>query len=274
MSNPWFRMYSEFATDPKVQMLSEQMQRRLMMLFCMRCSNNLVTLQEDEIAFQLRISDADLAETKALFISKKFIDKSWNILNWEKRQFASDSSKARVAKHRALQKEKQAAKSNDDVTLQERQSNALEQNRTDTEQIQNIESAARGTLTPGDVCKAMKAHGMQSVNPSNPKLLALINQGMSLAEFEQAAIDSVVITKGFAYALAMAEGRRKDALQPPRPAANTRQPIETFAERDARIGRERWEEMTGRIHPDNLPKVTSPTAFVVDVSTQKLEFQQ
>ena len=63
MANAWFRMYSEFATDPKVQMLSEADQRRYMMLLCLRCSNALVTLHDEEIAFQLRISDEELAET-------------------------------------------------------------------------------------------------------------------------------------------------------------------------------------------------------------------
>jgi hypothetical protein len=136
MANQWFRMYSEFATDAKVQMMSEVMQRRYLMLMCLRCSNTLVTLQDEEIAFQLRIGNEELAETKALFIKKGFIDSGWNLLNWEKRQFASDSSAARVAKHRALQKEKQKSDGNDDVTLQKQQANALdtEQNRTDTEE--------------------------------------------------------------------------------------------------------------------------------------------
>lgn len=126
MSNPWFRMYSEFAHDPKVQMMPEDMQRRYIMIMCMRCSNALVTLHETEIAFHLRISDEELARTKALFISKGFIDEDWNLLNWEKRQFSSDSSAARVAKHRANKKNG----GNADVTLQKRQSNALD---TDTD---------------------------------------------------------------------------------------------------------------------------------------------
>lgn len=140
MSNPWFRMYSEFSHDPKVQMLSEVMQRRYVMIMCLRCSNSLETLHETELAFHLRISDADLAETKATFIKKGFIDSSWNLLNWDKRQFASDSSKARVAKHRALLKEKQNDTGNCDVTLQKRQSNAL-----DTEQIQNRTEKKKAT---------------------------------------------------------------------------------------------------------------------------------
>ena len=130
MSNPWFRLYAEFAHDPKVQMLSEVMQRRYVMLMCMRCSNDLVTLHETEIAFHLRISDEELASTKALFIAKGFIDPTWNLLNWEKRQFASDSSAARVAKHRALKKQAEKQGGNVDETLQQRQANGLD---TDTD---------------------------------------------------------------------------------------------------------------------------------------------
>ena len=131
MANPWFRLYSEFAHDPKIQMLSEAMQRRYVMLMCLRCSEVLETLHETEIAFQLRLSTGELDETKELFISKKFIDEQWNLLNWDKRQFVSDSSTMRVAKHR--NKKKQV--SNADETLQKRPSNAIDTD-TDTEQIQ------------------------------------------------------------------------------------------------------------------------------------------
>jgi len=131
MANPWFRLYSEFAHDPKIQMLSEAMQRRYVMLMCLRCSEVLETLHETEIAFQLRLSTDELDETKQLFISKNFIDKHWNLLNWDKRQFVSDSSTMRVAKHR--NKKKQV--SNVGETLQKRPSNAIDTD-TDTEQIQ------------------------------------------------------------------------------------------------------------------------------------------
>jgi len=112
-------------------MLSEAMQRRYVMLMCLRCSEVLETLHETEIAFQLRLSTGELDETKELFISKNFIDKHWNLLNWDKRQFVSDSSTMRVAKHR--NKKKQV--SNIGETLQERPSNAIDTD-TDTEQIQ------------------------------------------------------------------------------------------------------------------------------------------
>ena len=137
----WFRMYNEFAADPKVQSMSEAMQRRLVMLLCLRCSNTLVTLQDDEIAFALRISDADLMETKALFVRKGFVDDQWEIANWDKRQFASDSSAPRVARHRAIKKEleiQEEIECNVTVTPQI-------QNRTDTEQKQNRKEKAPAT---------------------------------------------------------------------------------------------------------------------------------
>ena len=141
----WFRMYSEFASDPKVQSMSEAMQRRLMMLFCLRCSNTLVTLHETEIAFALRITDEELAETKALFLRKKFINEGWEIENWDKRQFRSDSSAERVARHRERKKAEVNEACNVTVTPQI-------QNRTDTEQIQNREEKkkARATRLPQD----------------------------------------------------------------------------------------------------------------------------
>lgn len=35
-------------------------------------------------------------------------------------------------------------------------------------------------------------------------------------------------------------------------SGNAQQPQQSFRERDAQIGRKRWEEMTGQIHPENL----------------------
>lgn len=105
MANVWFRMYSEFATDPKVQMMSEADQRRFIMVLCMRCSNVDVTLQDEQVAFQLRISNEEWARTKALFLSKNLIDEDNKPLAWDKRQYRSDSSAERVARHREKKKQ-------------------------------------------------------------------------------------------------------------------------------------------------------------------------
>jgi hypothetical protein len=91
-------MYHEWDSDPKVQSMAEVMQRRLCMLFCLRCKEE--TLQEHDRAFHWRISPQELAETKSLFMQKGFIDDEWNLLNWDRRQFISDSSTERVRRFR------------------------------------------------------------------------------------------------------------------------------------------------------------------------------
>lgn len=119
MSNTWLRLYSEFASDPKVQMMSEIMQRRFIMLLCFRC-NGLVTLQDEEVTFLLRISNEDWQETRRLFIARGFLDEMNNLVNWDKRQYRSDSSAERVRKHRNNMKQKDVTKCNVTVTPQNR----------------------------------------------------------------------------------------------------------------------------------------------------------
>ena len=57
----------------------------------------------------------------------------------------------------------------------------------------------------------MRAVGLGEVNPSHPKLKALLDAGMSIDELCSAAQDAAGKGKGFAYALSVAEGRRRDA---------------------------------------------------------------
>ena len=121
-SMPWFRMYHEFATDPKVQMLSEVDQRRFIMLLCLKCCNGDVTLQCNEIAFQLRVTETEWQATKTRLIEKGLIDEDGQPEAWDKRQYVSDSSAARVRKHR------EKAKRYSNVT--ETKSNAVD---TDTD---------------------------------------------------------------------------------------------------------------------------------------------
>jgi len=103
-TNPWFRLYHEFATDPKVQMLNEADQRRYLMVLCLRCRNGDVTLHDDEVAFQLRISCEEWSATKARLIERGLICDGNKPVAWEKRQYASDRSNDRVSRHRAKKK--------------------------------------------------------------------------------------------------------------------------------------------------------------------------
>jgi hypothetical protein len=102
--NKWFRLYHEWATDPKIQMLCEADQRRFVMVLCLRCSNGDVTLHDDAVAFQLRISNEEWSATKARLIAQNLIDEDSKPVAWSKRQYVSDTSKHRVSKHREQKK--------------------------------------------------------------------------------------------------------------------------------------------------------------------------
>ena len=100
MTFPWFRMYAEFATDTKVQSMDETLQRRFIMFLCLHCNGEYERLSDDELAFALRITTAELVNTKEVFKQKRFLGDNGEIRNWNKRQFKSDSSTERVREHR------------------------------------------------------------------------------------------------------------------------------------------------------------------------------
>ena len=90
----WFKLYAEFASDPKVQGLSETMQRRLIMLYCLRCQGDLAKLNEKEIALALRIPLQILRKTRDLFVAKGFMTEGWDMPKWEARQAPTDPTAA------------------------------------------------------------------------------------------------------------------------------------------------------------------------------------
>ncbi|MDR5825855.1 hypothetical protein [Caballeronia sp. LZ043] len=199
MANPWFRAYAEFATDAKVQSMSEAMQRRLMMLFCLRCSDVLATLQDDELAFALRVSEDELAETKSLFLRKGFIDGEWQILNWDKRQFSSDSSTERSRKHRASKKSDVQRSCNVAATAPEADTEAD----TDTEQPQEEKVVEQGTTgkQTGDIASPanrsieiavyLRQRGIVGSNAANPNISAWGDDARVTNEVLDAALSVV-----------------------------------------------------------------------------------
>jgi hypothetical protein len=185
MANQWFRFYHEWDSDPKVQSMSEAMQRRLAMLFCSRCRGE--TLQEQERAFHWRIDEAELAETKSVFMQKGFIDEKWNLINWNKRQFLSDSSTDRVRRHRQALKRKETLHE----TLHETSVTAPDTDTdTDTEDVGLSPSEPR--LRLGDFTDSWNEHCgklpkvEKLTDGRRKKLQARIRQGLTLDRWREA----------------------------------------------------------------------------------------
>lgn len=105
MANQWFRLYAEFATDPKIQVMSETMQRRYVMALCLRCTGSngsngnsngsngnspLRVTDSNGIACYMRVTVEEWEATKKEFIERGLFDENGDIKNWDKRQYISD----------------------------------------------------------------------------------------------------------------------------------------------------------------------------------------
>lgn len=67
------------------------------------------------------------------------------------------------------------------------------------------------TTMAGEVCKALKATGLQSVSPNHPELLALIAKGVTLEQFAEAGKAAQGKRSPFAYMLGVVKGQLQDA---------------------------------------------------------------
>jgi hypothetical protein len=102
----WFKLFSEWGSDPKVQSMPESLQRRLIMLWCLRCQADLTGLTEREIALYLHISLPALEKTRAVFVEKGFMEPDWSMPKFEARQTPSDPTAAeRMRNYRRRQGE-------------------------------------------------------------------------------------------------------------------------------------------------------------------------
>lgn len=131
----WFRLYAEFASDPKVQILSEILQRRYIMVLCLHSNKSYQNRPEEEVALALRISLEDWHLSKKEFIKRGLMCENGNILGWEKRQYISDISDPTAAVRQKRYRKKKTDDRNATVT-----SRLPEQNRT--EQKQNRKKGA------------------------------------------------------------------------------------------------------------------------------------
>lgn len=134
MSNPWFRLYNEFANDPVIQSLGFAEQRHFVVLMCLKnngvIDRNISKANKERIICRgLGLTEKEAEKLKNTLIEFDLIDKNWQIKNWDKRQFISDNSTRRSRKSRK-NKETCNVAATEHAALQQRDCNAPE---TDTE---------------------------------------------------------------------------------------------------------------------------------------------
>ncbi len=108
-SQPWFRLYAEFASDPVVQTLSFEDQRHYIVVLCLKCAGVLdrkISPQARNriISHALNLDREAMDSAKERLIEVDLIGKNWQPNAWKWRQFQSDSSTERVRKYRKSKK--------------------------------------------------------------------------------------------------------------------------------------------------------------------------
>jgi len=139
MANPWLRLWAEFASDPKIQILAFEDQRHYVMVLCLKCNGTLdagapsESYRERLIAKALGLDTIAALEAKRRLVEGGLLAGDWQPLRWDERQYTSDHSSAERKRKQRDRDRSQSCHSH--VTVMSRDSHGLEQNRT--EQIQN-----------------------------------------------------------------------------------------------------------------------------------------
>lgn len=131
MALPWLRLYTEFASDPKIQIMAFEDQRHFVMLLCLKgngvldseCPND--PYRERLIAKALGLDPVSAAEAKRRLLEGGLISDDWQPSAWDKRQFESDTSAERTRRYR------EKLKGNVTVTSQKRPCDAIDKIRRD-----------------------------------------------------------------------------------------------------------------------------------------------
>lgn len=170
--------------------------------------------------------DVNVENGLALLEADKFIDryevdgvKYIQISNWEKHQSPHHTEKDSVIpplsnSGEPVKPQKQDGGNPPDSLIHRFTDSPIQKTVASTRASTDPQSPSPG----GAASARMRQAGLADANPSHPKLLALLAAGITLDELWQAASEAVQKKKGFAYALALAEGRRRDATTAPLPS--------------------------------------------------------
>jgi hypothetical protein len=226
----WFRWHHGTVTDQKFPLVARRAGASVAEVIAVwACLLERASMNEAErgwlgesIDFEamdcaLGLDDGKAHAIFAALQQRSLVDEALHVSAWPvrqpKRERQDDNSTERSRAFRA--KQRQATPETADATP----SNATQRTETprgeeSREEKKEQDTRTSTTVAPtpaGRVCLAMRQVGLQGVNPGHPDLLALIEAGATDAEFIGAARTAVEREKGFAYALGMLKGQRKEA---------------------------------------------------------------
>lgn len=231
MAIQWLRLWHDMPNDPKWKTIARVSKQPISVVIALYVHLLVIAsnatergrtqdMCSEDLASALDVETGQIEQILAAMQGRVLDDAA--LMGWEKRQVdREDGSAARAKAWRDAKKAEKDAEKEQKQT----HANATKRNQTpdkDTDKDKDKEKKSlsddkdtlRPKIKPADVCMAMKAEGMQSVNPSHPDLILLMqSESSQVVEFSEAAKQAVKLGKGFAYALGIVSGQRGDALR-------------------------------------------------------------
>lgn len=227
----WFRWHHGTVTDPKFQLIARKSGASVAEVVAVwavvleeasmcEARGSLGQFDFEAIDCALGLADGRAKAIHDLMADRGLIDlESGVVAKWNKRQPKREDDTAAERKRQQRAREKSLEKQCDDaagcVTHEDvTQCHARGEERREEVNPLSEERAEgdspRATLA-GRVCARLRSVGVVQVNPSNPRLLKLIESGLAEGELADLAMEPGSKGKGFNWLLAAAEGRRRDA---------------------------------------------------------------
>lgn len=246
---PWFRMYHEALDDEKLRLLAFEDRWHFVAILCCKAKGILdegsIDLIRRKVAVKLGLAGRELDEVARRLEEVGLIDKeTLQPLAWDSRQMVSDLDATAADRQRRKREREKQAKT--DVTQPSRVTHAnvtLTDTDKDTDKEEDKYKNTRAVAPPEGVSLSVW-QDFQALRKSKKAALTstalnkIIAQSKKAGYSLQSALE-ICCERGWA-------SFNADWLHEPR--RNT----ESFKERDERLSRKRWEEMTGQTHPDNL----------------------
>lgn len=119
---PWFRMYTDFLTDPKLIALAFEDQRHFIGVLALKCDGAIDDTADGDlldriVAQRLWIDHAVIREVKRRLVEAGLIDGRWQPLAWDRRQMKSDQDATAAERQRRYREsQKRNALHNGSVT--------------------------------------------------------------------------------------------------------------------------------------------------------------
>jgi len=277
----WFRWHHGSVSDPKFGLIAKKAGTSVAEVIAIwACLLEAASASEDRgnpgapdfesVDFALGVTEGTAERVYRHMQDRALIDKDTGRLTaWEKRQPKRERDDDTSAERKRRQRERDANGVTGSASTRHAKTNPSDPSHTTSRQVTPRGEERRGDeRTPpsppqagevggdesqtstkaGAICKAIRAKGISDVNPSNPKLRALVDKGIGMETFEQAAERCMKSTppKGMAYLLGIVERQWREAAEigasPCMPAAawdTSRSSIEAKAKE---LGIEPWND--------------------------------